>query len=359
MTRRVLVSLACLVLAAGAAAAQQKPPETGTTDGGSQGTGGDALALFGTMPNFKVEESETVEFDYYTFGYLPGTPRLEGRRTTVNYWLIPGSPMPGALGICRHFADATRKAGGEVLYDNDRNIITVRVKQGESETWAEFACDKDRYRVNIIEREGAGQSKSDTAPDQSNPTEMKELNAKVRDAVKANADKAFDELSAEEGKRTKVAAPPAEWRSTVIDGKVDRKSVTLAVRGGAGPARSGCLDCHIESGVAPAGAPDATDLTAARDKLRGSTKTHGDFNLSHRFSIEIDLWAAPVPCADQPMLSHTQLGNPKSGKIAVTKDWAARIKASNLNLVDTNIWSCHTKDGALVEGALVTDRPFN
>jgi hypothetical protein len=32
---------------------------------------------------------------------------------------------------------------------------------------------------------------------------MKELNAKVRDAVRANADKAFDELSAEESKHQK------------------------------------------------------------------------------------------------------------------------------------------------------------
>jgi hypothetical protein len=34
-----------------------------------------------------------------------------------------------------------------------------------------------------------------------NLDKMKELNAKVRDAVRANADKAFDELSAEEAKR--------------------------------------------------------------------------------------------------------------------------------------------------------------
>lgn len=36
-----------------------------------------------------------------------------------------------------------------------------------------------------------------------NMDRMKELNAKVRDAVRANADKAFDELSVEEGKRSK------------------------------------------------------------------------------------------------------------------------------------------------------------
>ncbi len=35
---------------------------------------------------------------------------------------------------------------------------------------------------------------------------MKELNAKVRDAVRANADKAFDELNAEEAKHTPAGA---------------------------------------------------------------------------------------------------------------------------------------------------------
>ena len=36
-----------------------------------------------------------------------------------------------------------------------------------------------------------------------NMDKMKELNAKVRDTVRANADKAFDELSAEEAKRVR------------------------------------------------------------------------------------------------------------------------------------------------------------
>jgi hypothetical protein len=37
----------------------------------------------------------------------------------------------------------------------------------------------------------------------SNLDSMKELSAKVRDAVRANADKAFDELSQEEGKHAR------------------------------------------------------------------------------------------------------------------------------------------------------------
>ncbi len=37
---------------------------------------------------------------------------------------------------------------------------------------------------------------------------MKELNSKVRDAVRANADKAFDELSSEENKHNAAAQPP-------------------------------------------------------------------------------------------------------------------------------------------------------
>ena len=40
-----------------------------------------------------------------------------------------------------------------------------------------------------------------------NLDKMKELNAKVRDAVRANADKAFDELSSEENKHNAAATP--------------------------------------------------------------------------------------------------------------------------------------------------------
>ncbi len=282
-------------------------PGSGAQGSGTSGSGSASTKwLFEAMPNFDVVETETLEFDFYVFGYLQGTPRIEGRRTTTSYQLQFGNPMPGALGICRRFVDATRQAGGEVLYDNNRNFVTSRFTQGGGETWAEIGCDKDRYRVNIVERQGAGQSKSDTTPDQSNPTKMKELNAKVRDAVRANADKAFDELSAEEAKRTNVAAPAA----------------------GSG------------QGAAP------------------KSNTSGQFSIVADNGGSASL-ATPVPCTDPPTQMRQLSDRKVWSRIVLKRGVVNEIRASQLNLVDTNTWSCHTKDGTEVEGALVTGRPLN
>jgi lysophospholipase L1-like esterase/ribosomal protein L35AE/L33A len=399
---------------AGQSSGQASPPATVSNKGrdpeetsAAQGASGTTKVLFEAMPNLHVVQTETVEFDFYKFGYLPDAPRIEGRRTTTSYGLNPGSPMPGALGICRHFADATRKAGGEVLYDNDRNIITVRVKQGRQETWAEFACDKDRYRVNIIEREGAGQSKSDTAPDQSNPTEMKELNAKVRDAVKANADKAFDELSAEEAKHTRMAAPPAGsgQGAATVSGRyaivVDKATgglappspctdaptllrhawpskykggdFTSAMRRSTADSRaraeiSKTLDtylmlvdentwsCHSKDGTQVEGAL-VTDQPLKGEGAAPKSNTSGQFSIVADNGGNAGL-AAPVPCTDPPT-QMSQLGARRVwSRIPLKRGIIGEIRRSKLNLVDTNMWSCHTKDGRLVEGALVTDGPL-
>ena len=82
---------------------------------------------------------------------------------------------------------------------------------------------------------------------------------------------------------------------------------------------------------------DVTAVSVLRDKLTALTKTQGDFNLGHRFSFEIDGVtvggihsiegfeqetdvveykdgeAAPI---------HTRPGNPKPGKMTITKDWS-------------------------------------
>ncbi len=291
--------------------AQQQEP-TGTKIPAAQGASGSTKVLFEAMANLHVVETEVVEFDFYTFGYLPGTPRIEGRRTTTSYGLNPGSPMPGALGICRYFVTATRQTGGEVLYDNDRNIVVLRFNQQGHETWAEIACDKDRYRVNIVERQGAGQSKSDATPDQSDPAKMKELNAKVREQVKANADKAFDELAAEEAKHTKVAAPPAGSGTGAVTASGHYAIVANTATGSLAPP-SPCIDTAI---VIHRAWPSKYSGVAFTDALRRSI-------------------------ADAR--AHAE--------IAKTLD-------TYVILVDENTWSCHSQDGTKVEGVLVTDQPL-
>lgn len=140
------------------------PPGTPEPGGGSTSPPGDptggppaspqpaASPLLFTMPNFEVGDSEVFELDAYQFGYLPGAPRVEGRRTNIGYWLRLGAAVPGPLAICRAFVSAARQAGAQIVYDNQRNWVLARLTRGGIESWGEIACDKDRYRLNLIDR---------------------------------------------------------------------------------------------------------------------------------------------------------------------------------------------------------------
>lgn len=258
--------------------AQQAQPHPGTPSSGAQGSHGSASLLFEPLPNFDVVESEVLEFDFYVFGYLQGTPRIEGRRTTTSYKSQFGKPMPGALGICRAFTAVVLQSGGKILYDNHRNIVTGRVVQDGRETWAEIACDKDRYRVNIVERDS--QSVGGTAPGASD-----------------------------------LPARKAE------PGQLIKKHITQSK--------------YEDSSATKTGSPAA----------------------GANFSI-VQSNGSVLPCADKPTL--IRRGYTKG--CATTEPDKPRlcdlIASRQLYLVDTSAWSCHSKDGTAVEGALVTDRPL-
>jgi phage tail-like protein len=78
-------------------------------------------------------------------------------------------------------------------------------------------------------------------------------------------------------------------------------------------------------------------VTFGREKLKGSTKTQGDFNLANRFSVEIEgVLVAGVHTIDglgteQDIIQykdgedgtmHTRPGNTLPGKLTMTKDWS-------------------------------------
>ena len=78
-------------------------------------------------------------------------------------------------------------------------------------------------------------------------------------------------------------------------------------------------------------------VTFGREKLKGTTKTQGDFNLSNRFSLEIDgVMVAGVNTVEgfetesdvveykdgEDGVMHTRSGNCKPGKITISKDWS-------------------------------------
>jgi phage tail-like protein len=79
------------------------------------------------------------------------------------------------------------------------------------------------------------------------------------------------------------------------------------------------------------------NVTFQRDKLRGTTKTQGDFNLANRFSFEVDgVIVAGVHSVEgfetesemieykdgEDGIMHSRPGNLKSNTITVTKDWS-------------------------------------
>lgn len=98
----------------------------------------------------------------------------------------------------------------------------------------------------------------------------------------------------------------------------------------------GRLERHIEFTVDDNGVSvDAVSLR--RDKLKGTTKTQGDFNLSNRVSLEVEGVAIQGVHTIEGLESetdvveykdgedgvvHTRPGNHKPGKIQVVKDWS-------------------------------------
>ncbi len=141
MKKRMFLLLLCSLLAAGTLAAQQDI--SGSSD----------HPLFTRMPGFYIGEYQAQPFDAYQFNSAPGAPRVEGRVTTIRYWARSETPPPGALAICRNYANAAKLAGGVILNDNGRNMVTVKIVRDGKEAWAEISCDNNRYSLVIAEKQ--------------------------------------------------------------------------------------------------------------------------------------------------------------------------------------------------------------
>jgi OOP family OmpA-OmpF porin len=107
--------------------------------------------LFTRMPNMYIGAYSQREFDAYQFGRAPGTPRIEGRLTTIRYWSKGDGTPPTALQICRNHTAAITQIGGTVVRDAG-NVVTVKLEKDGRETWAEVACDDGRYVLTVVEK---------------------------------------------------------------------------------------------------------------------------------------------------------------------------------------------------------------
>src|SRR5512140_2422017 len=85
--------------------------------------------LFTRMPGFLIGEYSDLPFDSHQFVYAPGSPRIEGHKTVIRYWVRAGTEAPTALQICRNHAVAIVKSGGTVIQDNGTNAVTVMLRK--------------------------------------------------------------------------------------------------------------------------------------------------------------------------------------------------------------------------------------
>lgn len=119
--------------------------------------GGKDHWLFTRVPGFVIGEYSESPFDSYSFGYAPGSPRVEGRKTVIRYWVTSGAESPTPLQICRNHTAAITRIGGTVVQDNGSNVATVKVEKEGKEAWAEVLCDRGRYQLTVVEKEAMAQ----------------------------------------------------------------------------------------------------------------------------------------------------------------------------------------------------------
>src|SRR5512140_636500 len=113
--------------------------------------------LFTRMPGFVIGEYSEVPFDSYPFGYAPGSPRIDGRKTVIRYWVKSNADSPTPLQICRNHTAAVTRIGGTVVQDNGSNAVTVKLQRDGKEAWAEVLCDRGRYVLTVVEKEAMAQ----------------------------------------------------------------------------------------------------------------------------------------------------------------------------------------------------------
>jgi OOP family OmpA-OmpF porin len=110
--------------------------------------------LLSRMKNFYIGSCES-NYDAADFFMPDGeTKTVEGQKTYIDYGLKEGSPNPSYLQIRRNYGNAIKNLGGEILYDQDRDLTGKLVKNGK-EAWVHVQGYNDGYgyTLTIVEVE--------------------------------------------------------------------------------------------------------------------------------------------------------------------------------------------------------------
>jgi len=156
--QKSLLSLMVILFAAGAAFSQR---------GMKDFAGAKDPALFTRMPNFYILNPESAvikEFDSYSF-WVQGEKTserkpVEGRMAAYKYFFNASSgASPSAIQIVRNYQNAAKPLGGKVLFES-RNLTTILISKGGTETWVEVASvpTGTEYTLRIVERQNMEQS---------------------------------------------------------------------------------------------------------------------------------------------------------------------------------------------------------
>jgi len=129
--------------------------------------------LFNRMPNFKINECESREFDAFKFP-IENTTDESGKTETVEgkyfyfYYELTDEKKDqdyhiSALQIFRNFENALRQAKATIVAKvvepgNSYSFITSKVVQKNMETWVWIGSSDDNYSLKIVEREKMIQS---------------------------------------------------------------------------------------------------------------------------------------------------------------------------------------------------------
>ncbi len=112
-------------------------------------------APFGRMPGFTIYSHDAKEFDRLAFPVSAGKEQaVEGRLTSVTYYVKEGVARPSALQIVRNYVNAAEKAGGKTVYrfeDGGAEYATLKVVTGDAEVWALVeAASNGIYSVKTV-----------------------------------------------------------------------------------------------------------------------------------------------------------------------------------------------------------------
>jgi OOP family OmpA-OmpF porin len=116
--------------------------------------------LFTRMTGFWIYRCHASAFDRFEFTLAAKkTEKVEGALQTIAYRMADGQKPASSLQIIRNFENATKAAGGSVVYEwDDFGLnVTLKLTREKSEAWVFIKAFDNRYDMTIIRKEAMKQ----------------------------------------------------------------------------------------------------------------------------------------------------------------------------------------------------------